>query len=153
MTLSRLSSPRSFKSAIILSYTVRLPLLLDEPRCNIALPIFELLDLWLSCSENCSHDTTESCLLALSVHCKNLRQLSVDFNTADLVDDIGFLSGDQGLSSLRSLPTRCSVDSLHVGGLPFPNVTDRDVTTLAEGFADIFLSISRVMSTRARRMD
>ena len=108
---------------------------------SAALPRLEWLDLGLPCSETSS--TTVSCLLALSVHCKNLRNLRVHSNTANLTDDIRFLSEDPDLGGLQSLPARCPLESLVVGGLSFPNVTPCDITTTAKGFVDIFPSISR----------
>ena len=61
----------------------------DVIQLSAALPRLEWLDLGLPCSE--SSCTTVSCLLALSAHCKNLRNLRIHFNTANLTDDIMFL--------------------------------------------------------------
>ena len=118
----------------------------DVMELSAALPLLERLCFGLPCS-NSSHDTTVSRLLALSAHCKNLLSLWIHFNTTSLVDDIRFLSEDPELRALRGLPTRCPLEFFGAGGLPFPNVTDRDVTTIAEGFMDIFPSISSVKPT------
>ena len=82
----------------------------DAIQLSAALPRLEWLDLGLPCSETSS--TAVSCLLALSVHCKNLRNLRIHFNTANLTDDIKLLSEDPDLGSLQSLPARCPLESL-----------------------------------------
>ena len=113
---------------------------------SVALPRLELLDLGLQCSANASH-TTVSCLLALSVYCQYLRVMWIHFNAINLVDDIQFLSEDPDLRGLGDLPTRCPLAYFGAGCLPFPSVTDRDVTAIAKGFMDIFPLIPRIGST------
>ena len=117
----------------------------DVVQLSAALPRLELLDLGLQCSANASH-TTVFCLLALSVYCQYLRVVWIHFNTTNLVDDIQFLSEDPDLRGLRELPTRCPLEYFGAGCLPFPSVTDRDVTAIAKGFMDIFPLISGIGS-------
>ena len=118
----------------------------DVTQLSAALPRLEWLDLGLSCSLNSSPDTTVSCLLALSVHCKYSRGVWIHFNATNLVDDIRFLSEDPDLRGLRELLTRSPLKRFYAGSLRFPNVTDRDITTIAEGFMDIFPSICTITS-------
>ena len=103
-------------------------------------------DLGLPRSQNSS--TTVSCLPALSVHCNYLRGVWIHFNPTNPAHDIRFLSEDPDVRGLRELPTRCSLKDFDASGrLRFPHVTDRDITTIAEGFMNIFLYISAIAST------
>ena len=115
----------------------------DVIQLSAALPRLERLSSGFPCS-NSSYDTTVSCLLALFARFKNLWALWIHFNTPKLVDDIRSLSEDSELRALRELPTRCHLEFFGAGGLPFLNVTDRDVTIIAEGFMDIFPSSSSI---------
>ena len=65
----------------------------------------------------------------------------------NLVDDIQFLSEDPDLRGLRELPTRCPLKHFDARRFRFPNVKDLDITTIPEGFMNIFPSISAIAST------
>ena len=82
----------------------------------------------------------------LVVHCKRLRGVWIHFNATNLVNDMRFLLEDPDLRGLRELPTRCPLKHFDARRLRFPNVIDRDITTIAEGFMNIFPSISATAS-------
>lgn len=63
------------------------------------------------------------------------------FTLSPQISVIWFLSEDPELRASRDLPTRCELSSVR-----FSNATDRDITTIAEGFTDIFPSISAITS-------
>ena len=117
------------------------------------LPQLEELDLGVQCLNDVCR-TTVSCLLALSVRCKGLRNLWIHFNTKNLADDVRFLSQDPALRDLRSLPTRCPLESLCIGYLMFPpSASDDDITTIARGFIDIFPSFLETRQASFRGWD
>ena len=91
--------------------------------------------------------TTVSCHLTSSVHSKHLRGVWIHFNATNLVDNIRFLSEDPGLRGLREHPTRCPLKHFDARRFRFPNVKDLDITTIPEGFMNIFPSISAIAST------
>ena len=54
----------------------------------------------------------------------------------------------EGVGGLRELPTRCPLGHFRAAGrLRFPNVTDRDITAIAEGFVDILPFVCTITST------
>ena len=125
----------------------------EEPRCSFsltnqdvaklsaALPRLEVLDLGRPCAGDTT-PTTISCFLAPSIHCKSLRVLSIHFNVTKLVDDVRSLSKDPDFRGLRSLPTRCTLESFSVGILPFPGgIPDEEITTIAKVLIGIFPSL------------
>ena len=118
----------------------------DMVQLSAALPRLETLDLGGPCPLG-TCNTTVFCLLALSVHCKNLRRLMIHFNTTNLTNDIQSLSEDPYFRDLGSLPTRCHLMSFDAGGSPFPRPTsDEDITTIAAGLIGIFPSLIDVHS-------
>ena len=76
-----------------------------------------------------------------------MRGVWIHLNTTNLVDDIRFVSEDPDLRGLRELPTRCPLKHFDARRFRFPNVTDLDITTIVEGFMNIFLSIFAIAST------
>ena len=101
-------------------------------------------DLGLPRSQNSS--TRVSFLLALSVLCNYLWGVWIHFNPTNLTHDIRFLPEDPDVHGLRQLPTRCPLKHFDAGKLRFPNVTDCDITTIVEGFMNVFPSISSIAS-------
>ena len=101
----------------------------------MALPLLEILCLGRPCVKNtCA--TTVVCLLPISVHCAKLRELAIDFNTANIVDDFKDISANPQLQELRSLP-RCTLSCLDVDEIPL-NLDVADFDWVVHGMLDIF---------------
>ena len=84
-------------------------------------------------------------LLDPTIHRKGLRELSIHFNTTNLVDDLRILSEDPVFHDLRSLPTRCLLKSSSVGRLRFPGgIQDEEITNIAGVLIDVFPSLHSI---------
>ena len=104
----------------------------------MALPQLESLFLGHPCSKNtCA--TTATCLLQLSVHCTKLRNLTVHFNTTNIVNDLKNISQDPRFQPLHSLP-RCTLSRLGVHLIPL-TLDEPGLETVAYWMVNIFPSL------------
>ena len=79
----------------------------EVAKLAMALPQLKSLSLGIPCPKNiCA--TTVASLLPISVHCIELEDLAIHFNTTSIVDDFGNISKDPKFRELRSLP-RCTL--------------------------------------------
>lgn len=118
----------------------------DVTQLSIALPRLEVLELGRPCAANTTL-TTISCLQTLSTHCKSLQDLSIHFNTTNLVGDVRSLSADPDFYNFRSLPTKCPLRFFNIWVLPFPReLPDEEITSIAKAFINIFPSLLRIVS-------
>ena len=84
--------------------------------------------------------TTVACLLPISVHCSELRELEIHFNTTNIVDDFKNTLEDPRFQQLRSLP-RCSLTILDVSRMPL-SLDESGSNIVAKGMVDIFPSLT-----------
>ena len=110
----------------------------DVAEFAAALPRLEILHLGSPCSGN-TCVTTIACLLLISIHCVKLRELSIHFNTTNIIDDLQNISVDPRFQALRSLP-RCTLSCLDVYQMPL-NLNAAGFETVANGMVDIFPSL------------
>ena len=102
----------------------------------------EVPDFGSQCPADASK-TTVSCLITPSVDRDGLRDLWIHFNGTNFIDNIRSLPEGSDPHHLRSLPTGCPLDTLHVGSFPFsPHTADEDVTAITSGFMHIFLCLA-----------
>ena len=79
----------------------------EVAKLAMPLPQLKSLSLGIPCPKNiCA--TTVASLLPISVHCIELEDLAIHFNTTSIVDDFGNISKDPKFRELRSLP-RCTL--------------------------------------------
>ena len=105
---------------------------------TMALTQLEFLVLGHPCSKNTCL-TTVACLLPISVHCSQLKQLETHFNTANIVDDFRNILEDPRFQQLRSLP-KCPLTCLDVYLTPL-RLDESDLETVAKGMIGIFPSL------------
>ena len=104
----------------------------------MALTQLESLILGGPCSKNTCL-TTIACLLPISVHCSELEQLEIHFNTTNIADDFRNILEDPRFQQLRSLP-RCPLTSLNVYRTPL-SLDESGFEIVAKGMVDIFPSL------------
>ena len=101
----------------------------------VALPQLGALFLGHPCSKNtCA--TTVASLLQISTHCINLQNLTIHFNTINIVNDLKIMSQDPRFQTLRSLP-RCTLPRLGVYLTPLA-LDESGLETVAQEMFDIF---------------
>ena len=110
----------------------------DVAKLTMALPQLEVLILGAPCPENACA-TTVACLLQISVHCVKLQELTIHFNTTNIVDDLKNVLGDPRFAELRSSP-RCALSYLGVWQTPL-TVDGLDIEVVVNGMVDIFPSL------------
>ena len=104
-------------------------------RLAMALPRLERLLIGRPCFKNtCA--TTVACLLPISVHCLELQNLEIHFNTTNIVGDLSDLSENPRFEELRSLP-RCSLSCLNIWKTPL-TIDESDFEAVVNGMVDIF---------------
>ena len=110
----------------------------DVAEFAAALPRLEMFRLGNPCPENTCL-TTVACLFPISAQCAKLRQLSIHFNTTNIVDDFQNISVDPQFQQLRSL-SRCTLPGLWVYHMPLDLDAD-GFGAVANGMVDIFPSL------------
>ena len=103
-----------------------------------ALPQLESLFLGRPCFEN-TCTTTAACLLPISVHCLELRELEVHFNTTNIVEDLNNILAGHLFQELRLLP-KCALSSLGVHRMPL-TLDEPGFETAVNGMVNIFPSL------------
>ena len=98
----------------------------------------EFLLLGRACSKNTCL-TTVACLLTISVHCSKLKEVSIHFNTTNIVDDFRNILEDPRFQQLRSLP-RCPLTFLDAYDMPL-GLRGSDFETVAKGMVNVFPSL------------
>ena len=113
----------------------------DVTELAMTLPRLECFRLGRTCCSNtCA--TTVACLLQISIHCLELDDLEIHFNTTNIVEDFKRISEDPRLQQLRSLP-RCPLQSLRSCYRMPLTLDESGVETVASGMIDIFPSLRR----------
>jgi len=105
----------------------------------MALTQLEYLFLGNPCSKNTCL-TTVTCLLPISVHCSKLEEVSIHFNTTNIVDDFRNILEDPRFQQLRSLP-RCRLTFLDAYQMPL-RLDESGLEIVAKGMLDIFPSLT-----------
>ena len=100
----------------------------------------EALVLGWPCLKN-SCATTVACLLPISVHCLELQQLMIHFNTTNIIEDLKNISEGHRFQDLRSLP-KCTLSTLHVHRMPLA-LGEPGFATVVNGMVNIFPSLER----------
>ena len=119
--------------------------LTDEDITRLAMELPRLRDLSLGspCSRNTCRTTVNS-LLALSTHCKGLRQLCIHFNTGKLAQDM-WDSIHHPLRHNSHPPSRCPLTTLDVGTTPLTaEALGEDVFPTLAGLLDIFPGLKMI---------
>ena len=119
--------------------------LTDEDISRLAMELPRLRDLSLGtpCSRNTCRTTVNS-LLALSTHCKGLRQLCIHFNTRKLAQDM-WDSLHHPLRHNSHPPSRCPLTALDVGTTPLTaEALGEDVFPTLAGLLDIFPGLKTI---------
>ena len=112
----------------------------EVSKLAMALPQLKSLSLGIPCPQSiCA--TTVASLLPISVHCIELEDLAIHFNTTSIVDDFGNISKDPKFRELRSLP-RCTLSYLDVDRIPLI-LDEPDFKIVVNGMIDIFLFLRR----------
>jgi len=104
----------------------------------MALTQLESLRLGHACFENTCL-TTVACLLPISVHCSELQELDIHFNTTNIINDFRNILEDPRFRQLRSLP-RCPLTFLDAYRMPL-SLDESDFEIVVEGMVDIFPSL------------
>jgi len=107
----------------------------DVTELAMTLTRLECLCLGYPCFENTCL-TTVACLLPISVHCNELRDLAIHFNTTNIADDFKNILEDPQFQQLRSL-RRCPLRNLDVHQMPL-DLDESGYRTVVNGMADIF---------------
>lgn len=119
--------------------------LTDEDISQLAMELPRLRD--LSLGTPCSHNacrTTVNSLLALSTHCKGLRQLCIHFNTRRLARDM-WESLHNPLRHNSHPPSRCPLTALDVGMTPLTaEALGEDTFPTLAGLLDIFPGLKTI---------
>ena len=105
---------------------------------TMALSQLESLLLGRPCSSDACA-TTAACLLSISVHCAELRELEIHFNATNIVDDLENISDDPRFQELRSRP-RCQLLLLNVYRIQL-TLDEPGLETVMNGMLDIFPSL------------
>ena len=127
------------------SHTMRCTFrLTDDAISQLAmeLPGLRELSLGVPCVHNTCKTTVNS-LLALSTHCKGLRELCIHFNTRNLVRDIKN-SFHNPLRRNSHSPSRCPLVVLDVGLAPLPEPLGEDAFLALAGLVDMFPRLQRI---------
>lgn len=112
----------------------------DVEGLAIALPRLEILMLgqWPCAANTCP--TTIFSLLFLSVHCTNLKHLSIHFRTTDMLTDVMAMVDYAHSHDLHRRP-KCALETL-VTGEQIPQLEDYESELVAMGLAVIFPSLT-----------
>jgi len=94
------------------------------------------------CFEN-TCTTTVACLLPISVYSTKLRDLTIHFNTTNVVEDFKGISRDPRFQELRSLP-RCTLSCLYVSQTPL-TLDGPGFETVANGMTDLFPALQNIV--------
>ena len=110
----------------------------DIAELTMALHQLEHFSLGEPCARNtCA--TTVACLLFFSVHCVRLRELTVHFNTTNIVNDFNRVLEGPRFRELRSLP-RCPLMDFDAHSMPLL-LDEPDFETVVSGMVNIFPSL------------
>jgi len=126
----------------------------DVSRLAIELPRLTKLSLGFPCAYGTCRTTVNS-LLALSVHCKGLRELCVHFNTRNFARDMRD-SLHNPLRHNSHPPSRCPLAVLDVGLTPLTaEALGEDMFPILAGLVDIFPRLKKISHTTGgwRRLD
>ena len=116
----------------------------DVESLAIALPELQTLELGNFPCGNGTCPTTVRSLLSLSIHCRELRSLSIHFSTENLgVDMLNLL--DNTYSQGLHLKSKCSLETLVTGAISFKSA-DHELVLISIGMLTIFPALARFIT-------